>query len=205
MDTLGDRSMEAAKRAAVITTALTWFFHNIPLVALPVALRPAVLLLQTLIPYIGYLGSFISWSWGTIQSYDTGLHAACHYLMTSHTNLFPGNGVILTATWLLPVALIPSTWEADTFPPPSPPSPSSRPLPPIASPTSGPLLQALPTPPDTPPSAPTPHADTPIHLPVGVQSPALSFVTAPSSPLQSPPQSLSPALYPAPFLPFAMS
>ena len=32
-----------------------------------------------------------------------------------------GNGVILTATWLLPVALVPSTWDNDVVRPPTPP------------------------------------------------------------------------------------
>ncbi|KAG6838979.1 hypothetical protein C0991_006887 [Blastosporella zonata] len=181
MDVLGDRTIEAAKRAAMLTVALTWFFSNIPLTALPPALRPALLLMQTLIPYIGYIGSFISWSWGTIQSYDTG------------------HGVILTATWLLPVALIPSTWDANDFPPPSPlPHPAS-PLPPIGptSPSSAPQQNPnvpLPTPPPSPPFVLPSQPSTPAHLPARLQSPALSFMTAPTSPLQSPYPYLSPPL-----------
>ncbi|KAG6914852.1 hypothetical protein DXG01_014951 [Tephrocybe rancida] len=171
MDILNDNTVEAAKRAAMLTTALTWFFSNIPLMSLPPALRPALLLLQTLIPYIGYIGSFISWSWGTIQSYDKGC------------------GVILTATWLLPVALIPSTWDAREFPPPSPPPQPDQPLPPTDQPTPSPPSSPtapLPTPPASPPSAPSPQPTIPVQLPMGLQSPALSFVTAPTSPLQSP-------------------
>lgn len=37
--------------------------------------------------------------------------------------LYVGNGVVLTATWLLPVALIPSSWDAGDIhgPPVRPP------------------------------------------------------------------------------------
>ncbi|KAG6860046.1 hypothetical protein C0995_016502 [Termitomyces sp. Mi166 len=186
MDTLGDKSMEYAKRTATITTALTWFFHNLPLTALPPAVRPAVLLLQTLIPYIGYLGSFISWSWGTIQSYDYG------------------HGVILTATWLLPIALIPSTWEANDFPP-SPASSLNQYLPAFGSFPSSSTPQPspaapLPTPPYTPPSKDTPRPEIPVQIPTEQPlSPAQSFVTALTSPLQSP----APAPAPLSYLPLA--
>ncbi|GAW08996.1 hypothetical protein LENED_011114 [Lentinula edodes] len=44
----------------------------------------------------------ISWTWESVKEYDTGY------------------GVILNATWLLPVALIPSTWKVDSFPCASP-------------------------------------------------------------------------------------
>ncbi|KIL61128.1 hypothetical protein M378DRAFT_866535 [Amanita muscaria Koide BX008] len=54
-------------------------------------------------PYLGYLGGLLSWSWGTIRTYDEGY------------------GIILTATCLLPMALIPSIW----VPPDWPGSPSS--------------------------------------------------------------------------------
>ncbi|KAF8149350.1 hypothetical protein B0H34DRAFT_182774 [Crassisporium funariophilum] len=70
---LSDKTLEAAKRAAMITTALTWFFNNLPITALPPAVRPALLLLQRLAPFLGYIGTFISWSWGTIKSYDVGM------------------------------------------------------------------------------------------------------------------------------------
>jgi len=72
LDVLSDKQLEATRRAAIITTALTWFFSNIPIDVLPPAVRPALALLKTLIPLVGYIGTFISWSWGTVQSYDTG-------------------------------------------------------------------------------------------------------------------------------------
>ena len=33
--------------------------------------RP-VILMQGLVPYLGYLGGLLSWSWGTIRTYDEG-------------------------------------------------------------------------------------------------------------------------------------
>ncbi|KAF9030728.1 hypothetical protein BDZ89DRAFT_949390 [Hymenopellis radicata] len=93
---LSDKQLEATKRAAMITTALTWLFSNLPVSAFPLPMQPAILLFQKLVPYVGYIGTFISWSWSTVKSYDVGY------------------GVILSATWLLPVALLPGTWrEAD--------------------------------------------------------------------------------------------
>lgn len=71
-----------------------------------------------------------------------------------------GYGVILSATWLLPFALIPGTWDSYEFPPevsspvPAPPgggkNPSTVPgqKPPLASPPSG----STPTPPTSPPA-----------------------------------------------------
>lgn len=73
LDILSDKQLEATKRAAMLTAALTWFFGHLPINALPLPMRPALLLLQTLVPYVGYIGTFISWSWSTIKSYDTGM------------------------------------------------------------------------------------------------------------------------------------
>jgi len=72
MAILSDKTLEATKRAAMITTALTWFFNHLPVDALPIAVRPAAILLQRLAPYLGYIGTFIAWSWSTIKSYDLG-------------------------------------------------------------------------------------------------------------------------------------
>ncbi|KIM45655.1 hypothetical protein M413DRAFT_345134 [Hebeloma cylindrosporum] len=72
LDILSDKTIEATKRAAMITAALTWIFNNLPVNALPPAVRPAAILLQRIVPYLGYIGTFISWSWSTIKSYDVG-------------------------------------------------------------------------------------------------------------------------------------
>lgn len=49
---------------------------------------PPVCRLSSLVPMLGYLASFIAWSWSSIKSYDQG------------------KGVILSATWLCPLLLI---------------------------------------------------------------------------------------------------
>ncbi|KAJ3995074.1 hypothetical protein F5050DRAFT_1896042 [Lentinula boryana] len=98
MTTLNDEEITFVKRAAMISTALTWLFDNIPVAVFPPPLQPVLLLLQKIIPYVSYIGTFISWSWETIKGYDTGY------------------GVILNATWLLPVAPVPGTWKVDSFP-----------------------------------------------------------------------------------------
>lgn len=72
LDILSDKTIEATKRAAMITTALTWFFSNLPVSSLPLPIQPAVLMLQKIVPYLGYMGTFISWSWSTIKGYDVG-------------------------------------------------------------------------------------------------------------------------------------
>lgn len=90
---LDNQRIEASKRAALLSTALKWLLDHIPIAAVPPQARPVLQLMRTLIPYLAYLGAFIAWSWGAIKGFDKG------------------NGVILTATWLLPLALIPGTWD----------------------------------------------------------------------------------------------
>ncbi|KAF9441653.1 hypothetical protein P691DRAFT_852455, partial [Macrolepiota fuliginosa MF-IS2] len=46
LDILGDQHLETTKWAAMITTALTWFFNNLPINILPIALHPPLLLRQ---------------------------------------------------------------------------------------------------------------------------------------------------------------
>ena len=95
---LGNDEADAVKVSATVVTALTWLVNNVPEAAVPAALQPAFELVKSVVPYLGYIGGFIAWSWDEIQSFDTG------------------NGVTLTATWLLPIALIPGTWEDDDVP-----------------------------------------------------------------------------------------
>ncbi|KAH6917085.1 hypothetical protein BKA70DRAFT_1367605 [Coprinopsis sp. MPI-PUGE-AT-0042] len=94
MRKLGASSVEAAARAAMITSALKWMIDKIPLLLIPVQFRPAVKMLKSLTPFAGYVGVFIAWSWDRIRTFDEG------------------NGVVLTASWVLPVALVPMSWDA---------------------------------------------------------------------------------------------
>jgi hypothetical protein len=72
MSVLNNESLEAAKKAAVITTALKWLVDHIPMGILPPQFRPVLLLLQKLVPYVGYIGAFIAWSWSAIKEFDKG-------------------------------------------------------------------------------------------------------------------------------------
>jgi len=98
LDALDSKRVEGAKRAAILTTALKWLLDHIPMMIIPPQFRPAAKMLKRLVPYLGYIGVFVAWSWGAIKMFDKG------------------NGVVLSATWLLPLALIPGTWDDDEFP-----------------------------------------------------------------------------------------
>ncbi|KAG6375365.1 2OG-Fe(II) oxygenase superfamily-domain-containing protein [Boletus reticuloceps] len=98
LDVLNNKQLEAAKRAALITTALQWLMDHLPLSLLPPQMHPGVAILRYLVPYVGYMGGFIAWTWSAVRSFDKGY------------------GVVLTATWLLPFVLIPGTWEAEEIP-----------------------------------------------------------------------------------------
>lgn len=85
MTVLSNQEVEAVKRAAIISAALTWFLAHLPVTVFPVPLQPIFLLLQKIMPYLGYIGTFISWSWGTIKSYDSGKLLLLLVLSTSLT------------------------------------------------------------------------------------------------------------------------
>ncbi|EEB98185.1 hypothetical protein MPER_02352, partial [Moniliophthora perniciosa FA553] len=158
---LSDKTIEATKRAAMITTALSWLFSHLPLTMFPAPMQPAIIMLQQLVPYLGYIGTFITWSWSMIQSYDVGY------------------GVILSATWILPVALIPGTWQAYDFPAdggsttPVPGKPSTTPAP--GQPSTG----------NPAPSQPSTGAPAPTQPSTG--APTTPSTGAPTSPSTGPP------------------
>ncbi|KAK7036438.1 hypothetical protein VNI00_011635 [Paramarasmius palmivorus] len=93
MAQLSNAHIEAAKRGAMITAALKWLLDKVPIMMVPIQMRPGMLLLRKFSPYLGYVGAFVAWSWGRVESQDTG------------------NGVVLTATWLLPIAILPASWD----------------------------------------------------------------------------------------------
>ncbi|KAJ7184158.1 hypothetical protein C8R46DRAFT_882547 [Mycena filopes] len=131
MTSLNADEAEVEKIAGTITAALTWFLGHTNVASIPLPLQPAFLLLQKLGPYAGYIGTFIAWIWGTVKNTDKG------------------NGVVLTATWLLPVALIPSAIKAPDAPVITTP------------PADGPATETPPTttaPPATSPPPATPSA-----------------------------------------------
>ncbi|KAF7337594.1 F-box domain-containing protein [Mycena sanguinolenta] len=97
MDLLDDTRLEATRRGAMVTAALKWLLDKIPVTLFPPQMRSTVLVLKRLTPFLGYVGVFIAWSWTAIKARDKG------------------HGVVLTATWLLPVALVPTTLKAEDF------------------------------------------------------------------------------------------
>ncbi|PCH34032.1 hypothetical protein WOLCODRAFT_113031 [Wolfiporia cocos MD-104 SS10] len=94
---LDNHRIQASKRAALLTTALKWLLDHVPITAVPLQMRPALHLLRGLVPYLAYTGAFIAWSWSAVKMFDKG------------------HGVVLTATWLLPLGLIPGAWEENMF------------------------------------------------------------------------------------------
>ena len=72
MNKLNGMSLKATARAAMITTALKFLLDKIPLILIPPQFRPAVKMLKTLSPIVGYVGVFIAWSWDRIKSLDEG-------------------------------------------------------------------------------------------------------------------------------------
>ncbi|KAI0651661.1 hypothetical protein C8Q79DRAFT_922350 [Trametes meyenii] len=165
MNLLNDKEIEAAKLGAMLTTALQWLLSNVPDSALPPTLRPALALVKSLVPYLGYIGGFVAWSWGAIKGFDNG------------------NGVTLTATWLLPIALIPGTWEDDDVPQPQP-----QPQPPAAGdPASNPSPPSSDDPPAPGPGSPGPTGDPSVSGPSpavpggGASTPATTTPIPPAS------------------------
>ncbi|KAA1467798.1 hypothetical protein DENSPDRAFT_832939 [Dentipellis sp. KUC8613] len=72
LDVLNNKRLEAAKRAAIITTALKWLLDSVPVAIVPPQFRAGLLIAQRLVPYLGYVGGFMAWSWGAIKSFDQG-------------------------------------------------------------------------------------------------------------------------------------
>ncbi|KAF7307311.1 hypothetical protein MIND_00525100 [Mycena indigotica] len=97
MKKLDDTHLSAAKRGAMLIAALKYLLDKVPMMLVPPQVRPAMLLLKRLAPYLGYVGVFVAWSWKAIKERDKG------------------DGVVLTTTWLLPVALMPSTLKPKDY------------------------------------------------------------------------------------------
>lgn len=87
MAILDNKSIEAAKRAAMITAALQWIVTKIPTAIFPLPLRPAVELAKKLLPYIGYIGAGIAWGWSAVKGFDKGVFTA-EYATNSAHHLF---------------------------------------------------------------------------------------------------------------------
>src|SRR6185369_3577925 len=72
MEKLDSSQVKAARRAAMITTALQWLLNKVPLKVFPPNFRFAVSLLRRLGPFVGSIGGFVAWSWNRIRACDRG-------------------------------------------------------------------------------------------------------------------------------------
>lgn len=97
LDKLDGDVDEAEKVANLINTCLTYILNNVP-AGLPASFAAVVTILKAIAPTTGYISTFIGWSWDQIKSFNKG------------------QGVVLSATWILPVALIPRAWDAPATP-----------------------------------------------------------------------------------------
>ncbi|GAC74182.1 hypothetical protein PANT_10d00053 [Moesziomyces antarcticus T-34] len=157
LDSLDGDVDEAEKVANLINKCLTYILNNVP-AGLPSAFGAVITILKAIAPTTGYISTFIGWSWDTIKSFNKG------------------QGVVLSATWILPVALIPRAWDAPTNPNSATPTPTD----PSATPTT-PTTPAAPSAPAAPVSA-TPVGGSVSGMPVTAQD-----VTDPESvPLPDP-------------------
>jgi hypothetical protein len=145
-------------------------------------LQPAVLILQTIVPFVGYIGAFIAWSWSAIKDFDKGsLLSAQRMFLAELTKTNTGNGVTLTATWLLPVALIPGTWEIEDVPKHKSPADDGKTAPPDGE--KAPPAGGGKCPPDVP-ASPAPERGTPSGN--GKAPPASDGQTPPNPPVGIP-------------------
>ncbi|UZJ52285.1 hypothetical protein CBS101457_001605 [Exobasidium rhododendri] len=101
--------VEAEGIANSINKALTAILNELSTLSIPVALQAAVAILRAITPSTAYIATFIGWSWTEIKTFDTG------------------QGIELSATWLLPIALIPHSLESGT--------PAATPAPVTTTPT----------------------------------------------------------------------
>jgi len=77
---------QAEKIANLVNKVLTTMLDHISSLPIPIALQAAVAILKAISPSTAYIATFIGWSWDEIKSFDNG------------------QGVELSATWLLPIA-----------------------------------------------------------------------------------------------------
>lgn len=118
-----------------IATVLSFAISHLPsFIPIP---PTTLLILKGLAPVIGYIASFMGWAWNGIESKDQG------------------KGIILSATWLCPVALVPRSWDA-----PDAPKDSTTSQPPVTSTPTKPPTQPIAAPP-TPPATPAHKTDPP--------------------------------------------
>lgn len=179
---------QAEKIANLVHTVLTTILDKASSLPIPAALQAALLVLKAIAPSTSYISTFIGWSWKEIKSFDKG------------------QGVELSATWLLPIALIPHTWDAAIAPPDqngdgTPDGPPTTTRPPAKEPqTGGDDDQPVPSQPsdgDAQPKEPAPSqpgdGDAPSATPAPSDGDAQPTEPAPSQPSDGDAQPTEPA------------
>ncbi|CBQ68390.1 conserved hypothetical protein [Sporisorium reilianum SRZ2] len=157
---------EAEKIANLINKCLTYILNNVP-AGLPASFAAVVTILKAIAPTTGYISTFIGWSWDTIKSFNKG------------------QGIVLSATWILPVALIPRAWDAPATPSTGAPSTPT-------TPTTGGTGSTVTTPSTDMPATTSPSAGTPSATTPSTDTPS---ATAPSTdtPSTTTPSTTTPA------------
>ncbi|KAE9409336.1 hypothetical protein BT96DRAFT_794847, partial [Gymnopus androsaceus JB14] len=89
---LSSMQLASNRRGALVAASLGWLMEQVVMLAVPPELHVGLALLKHAIPYLGYVGAFIASTWEGIKEKNEG------------------NGVVLTATWVLPIAIIPASW-----------------------------------------------------------------------------------------------
>jgi len=95
----------------IIISALKWFLDNIPEEQISARFILALRLLRSLVPLLGRIGWFVARSWSTIWDSNQGAPITILTTLCALTTLLTGHGVTLTATWLLPIVIIPGKWQ----------------------------------------------------------------------------------------------
>lgn len=100
MDKLGDGTKSAQDIARTINDNLQLIFAAASRLSaiLPPQLAAILAILKAIAPITSAISSFIGWTWSSLKEYDKG------------------QGICLSATWILPIALVPRSFDAPTSP-----------------------------------------------------------------------------------------
>ena len=71
LDVLNKNRGATARRAAIITETLKRLLGHF-VFFMPPQYRIGVLVAQELLPYLGYIGAFVAWSWSAMKCFDKG-------------------------------------------------------------------------------------------------------------------------------------
>lgn len=99
MAEVGKDAEKAENIAMTISKMLTALLDGAAKIPLPASFQAVLTVLKSIAPVTQYISTYIGWSWNELKTLDKG------------------EGICLSTTWVLPVALIPRTWDAPSAPP----------------------------------------------------------------------------------------